>query len=490
VRSPQVLIVGAGPAGLVAAVTLAKLGVPNLLVERRAQLSQFPRATGVSVRSMELLRSWGLESHVRTGEIRVEPSGWVTRSLAASEGLSVSLGFPTPEDALAVSPTTAASVPQDHLEPVLLDHLGRFTETEVQFGTELVGLSQDCDGVTVNLKDRTGTRQMRVAHVMGADGAHSTVRAAAGITMSGPDNLTDQLAVLFRAPLWEHLGGRRFGLYMLQRQPPTVFAPTDHRDRSLFSMPWNPESESLADHPQDGMISLIRQHSGVPDLAVDVLSIGSFTFAAQIAERYREGRLFLAGDAAHRMTPRGGSGMNTAIADAYDLGWKLGWVHRGWATPEILDTYEARRRPIGLRNVQRSAVSGGERDSSLDWWDDVRERSPHVWIPDGRSTLDLIGPGFTLLTGPLGSAWRDLAAHLPGAPVEVHALDQLTSRQLGLDPDGAVLLRPDATPARSWSSWTPVLERELHRTVAIETGRSPADSDRTERVDAGQPAMT
>jgi len=478
-HTPQVLIVGAGPAGLVTAVTLARLGVPSLVVERRAHLSQFPRATGVSLRSMELLRSWGLERHVRAGEMQVEPSGWLTQSLTATTGMPASLGFPDPLEALAVSPTTAASVPQDHLEPVLLDYLRQFTETEVEFGTELVALSQGPDGVTAEVRDRAGTRQMRFAHVVGADGAHSAVRAAAGIAMAGPDNLSSQLAVLFRAPLWEHLREHRYGLYMLQRSAPTVFAPTDNRDRWLFSMPWNPRAESLADYPDDRMVSLIRQHAGLPDLAVDVLSIGSFTFAAQIAQRYRNGRLFLAGDAAHRMTPRGGSGMNTAIADAYDLGWKLGWVHRGWAAPELLDTYEAGRRPVGLRNVRRSAIPGADRDPSQDWRDDIGGRLAHVWMPDGRSTLDLIGPGLTLLTGPQGSGWLEQAATLHGAPIEVHSLDEVTSRRLGLDPAGAVLLRPDATPARTWSAGSAVPEQELNHAVATETGRTQGGSRRT-----------
>ena len=488
-HSPHVLIVGAGPAGLVTAVTLARLGVPTLVVERRPQLSQFPRATGISVGSMELLRSWGLEQQVRSGEMRVQPSGWLTQTLAATTGMPASLGFPDPQEALAVSPTTAASVPQDHLEPVLLDYLRQFTDAEVQFGTELVGLSQDREGVTAQVRDRAGTRQLRVAHVVGADGAHSTVRTAAGIAMDGPDNLSSQLAVLFRAPLWEHLGERRYGLYMLKRSAPTVFAPTDNRDRWLFSMPWNPQTENLADYPEDRMVSLVRQHSGLPDLAVDVLSVGSFTFAAQIAERYRNGRLFLAGDAAHRMTPRGGSGMNTAIADAHDLGWRLGWVHRGWAAPELLDNYETDRRPVGLRNVQRSAISGADRDSSQDWRDDLAGRIAHLWMPDGRSTLDLVGPGLTLLTGPLGNGWLEPAATLPGELIEVHSLDRVTSRRLGLDPDGAVLLRPDATPAATWSARPSVPEQELHRAVAAETGWPWAEPQRAKYGDARQPAM-
>ena len=133
--------------------------------------------------------------------------------------------------------------------------------------------------------------------------------------------------------------------------------------------------------------------------------MGSFTFAAQVAERFRSASTFLVGDAAHRATPRGGTGMNTAIHDGHDLGWKLAWVLRGWAGADLLDTYESERRPVAEHNVSRSTVVGVEQDLDADLGGRIR----HVWVPSGDglvSSLDLIGPGLTLLTGPSGDPSR------------------------------------------------------------------------------------
>ena len=167
----------------------------------------------------------------------------------------------------------------------------------------------------------------------------------------------------------------------------------------------------------------------MPDLETEIVWTGDFTFAAQIADRYREGRVFLVGDAAHRMTPRGAAGMNTAIHDGYDLGWKLGWVLRGWAGESLLDSFEAERRPVGLRNMQRSAIASEQRDVSEDYLDDIADRIPHVWLPDGRtSTLDLLGDGLTVLAGPRA---RVPLGQLHGIPVAVHRVDPATADVLG-----------------------------------------------------------
>ena len=185
-RQVPVVIAGAGPAGLVAAVTLARYGVGSLLVERNPGLSPLPRATGVSTRTMELLRSWGLEEQVRAGQVHINHvAALTTDTLTSPEGDAQPLGFPALEQAAAVSPTTPALVPQDHLEPVLLDHLRGFPAAEVRFGTELAGFEQDGGGVTVTLRDRaTGAdRLVRAAYLIGTDGAHSRVRSHLGIAM-------------------------------------------------------------------------------------------------------------------------------------------------------------------------------------------------------------------------------------------------------------------------------------------------------------------
>jgi putative polyketide hydroxylase len=187
-----VVIVGSGPAGLVSAVTLARNGIASLLVDRNPGLSPLPRATLVSTRTMELLRSWGLEAEVRAGQLAIAAVGaWTAETMASPEGVLMPLGQPDLEQAAAAGPTLLAGVPQDHWEPVLLRHLRTFGLAEVRFETELVTLDQDANGVTVELRDRvTGERRaVRAGYVIGADGAHSRTRSLLGIAMDGPDHL-------------------------------------------------------------------------------------------------------------------------------------------------------------------------------------------------------------------------------------------------------------------------------------------------------------
>jgi putative polyketide hydroxylase len=457
-----VLIVGAGPAGLSAAITLARFGIPTLLVERRTGPSPIPRATAISTRSMELFRSWGLEERIRADEMDVTGMGWVCRTLTEPDGMAVPLGFPSREEARAASPTYPAPVPQDLLEPVLLDHLRGYPHAEVRFGAEVVAVEPHGDGVTAVVREHGTHRHttLRCGYVIAADGVHSTVRRNLGIAMVGPDNLGDLLSVLIRAPLAEVVGDRRYGLYMIQQKTDLeVFLPVG-TGRWLYSRTWSPDTERWSDYTPARLLGHIRAASGVRDLAVEVLQVGRFRFAAQVAERFRDGRVFLIGDAAHRMTPRGGTGMNTAIHDGYDLGWKLGWVLRGWAPVDLLDCYETERRPIAVRNTENSAHPN--RPDPDAFANDLAGRLPHVWQPHlgaDVSTLDLIGPGRTLLVGPdndqpdaaLAALANPHDAHLRvGAPVEVHRVDAAAASAFGIGPAGAVLVRPDGQVTSRW----------------------------------------
>jgi 2-polyprenyl-6-methoxyphenol hydroxylase-like FAD-dependent oxidoreductase len=292
--------------------------------------------------------------------------------------------------------------------------------------------------------------------VVGADGAHSRVRRLLGIAMDGPDHLDEQLTVLFEAPLAEVAGGRRHGIYFIQHpEAGGVLVPNGAGDRWLYGRRWDPEHERLADYTDAHLTGLIRTAAGVADLPVRVVAKGAFSFAAQVAERYRKGRAFLVGDAAQRMTPRGGMGMNTAVAEGRDLAWKLAWVLRGWAGPTLLDTYEAEWRPVAARRTARSALGNAEPDGAEALADDLNGRLPHAWLATGdghpRSTVDLLGPGLTLLTGPSSGAWTDAAAALDlRFPLEVHPIDPAAAQVLGVTPDGAVLSRPDAQVLARW----------------------------------------
>jgi 2-polyprenyl-6-methoxyphenol hydroxylase-like FAD-dependent oxidoreductase len=243
-------------------------------------------------------------------------------------------------------------------------------------------------------------------------------------------------STLFHAPLWNVVGEHRHLIYSVTREgaAPT-FVPAGRGDRWLCGVrdAEPPDARRAA--------ALVRHGAGVPDLPVRIERTRGFSAAAQLAETFRCGPVFLAGDAAHRVTPRGGTGLNLALHDGFDLGWKLAWVLNGWAPPALLDSYEAERRPVAEHTATRSADPNGSlRAPEQEVHNDLGGRIPHVWIGE-RSTLDLLGPGLTLFAG------RDWDAPLPsGPPLTVRRLDPVAARAVGAGPGTAVLVRPDGRP--------------------------------------------
>ena len=473
---------GAGAAGLATAISLARHGVESLVVERRPELSALPRATVLSTRSMELLRSWGLEEEILERAVDVEWVGWQSETLAsAPAGTPFPVGYPTRDQSAVISPSAPACVAQDELEPVLLAHLRSLGAARVELGTEVLDVAADAAGARAVLRDvRTGaTRVVEAQYLVAADGAHSAVRRALRVAMRGPDRLAGAVSALFRAPLWELLGAHRHGIYFVTHpEGHGTFLPAGRGDRWLYGVLLEPGAERVQDYTAERFARLIRAGAGAPDLDVRVERTGAFTFAAQLAERFRQGAAFLVGDAAHRVTPRGGTGLNTAFRDGHDLGWKLSWVLRGWAGDELLDSYEAERRPVAEHNVARSAdPNGSVREAAEELHADLGGRLPHVWLPSGGprvSTLDLLGRGLTLFTGPGNRAWAEAAAAVHGAlPLDVRELSPLTARAMGIRGGGALLARPDATPA-GWWPHPAGAARALRAAIAAALAGAPA----------------
>jgi len=314
--------------------------------------------------------------------------------------------------------------------------------------------------------------------VIAADGAYSTVRDLVGIRAHGSEQLRDAMMVQFRAPLWDVVGTHRYGIYSVENEPGGTFLPAGDGDRWLYGIEWDAAHESVSDYPHERLTRMIGAAAGRPDLDIRIERVATFSFAGELADRWRADRVFLVGDAAHRVTPRGGTGMNTAIAGAFDLAWKLAFVLNGWASESLLDTYETERRPLVEHNLARSVDPAGSRRPVLgELQVDLAGRMPHAWLPDGRtSTLDLVDAGLTLLTAGSEQWMQAAAAHDETVPLTVRVLDTVTARTIGLRHGGALLVRPDGAPVGLWQTDSDAA-RQLADAVRSVTGAHPAAAD-------------
>ncbi|CAM5712856.1 Putative polyketide hydroxylase OS=Streptomyces albaduncus OX=68172 GN=FHS32_001871 PE=4 SV=1 [Streptomyces griseoloalbus] len=242
---------------------------------------------------------------------------------------------------------------QNDLEPVLL-RSARELGGDLRYNTEMMSFDQDGDGVTARVKSReTGEHTtIRADYLVAADGPRSPVRERLGIGHNGPGDLFHNVSVTFTSRgLASVVGDRRFIVcYLTSPDADGALLPVDNRENWVFHAPWHPEhGETLEEFTDERLAAHIRRAVGVPDLDVTVTGRAAWHAAERVAQRYAEGRVFLAADSAHEMSPTWASGSNTGIQDAHNLAWKLAAVLGGWAGPGPADSYDAERPPSPRR---------------------------------------------------------------------------------------------------------------------------------------------
>src|ERR1700737_2476989 len=357
-----VLISGGGPVGLTASLLLSRHGVNSLLVERHPGTALTPKARGINARTMEIFRQCGIDAAVREAGLAEGRLGLIvwTETLAGREIERRVPGRATPKN-MAVTPVKNCLCAQDDLEPVIRWFADEAGPGVLRFNTELTSFSQRSGAVTGTLTDRTTGAEtpFTARYLIAAEGAQSRVRRALAVKMVGEENVYDSVNILFHADLTQWVEHRPAALYFVEQQDLRgTFLTINGRDRWGFLIHgpkqygWQPQ-----DFVPKFCAELIRKAVGVADLDVSVLAVSPWEASAIVADRYRVGDVFLAGDAAHEMPPTGGFGLNTGGQDVHNLTWKIAAVLRGKADEALLDSYHAERQPFGQIVTQNSLAN-------------------------------------------------------------------------------------------------------------------------------------
>ena len=530
-----VLIVGGSLVGLSTAVFLGHHGVPSLVLERHRGTAIHPRAALVNQRTMETYRAVGLEEEIEEAAAREFVQNGAIVSVDSLGGKELDWYFRFINEGVEdLSPSKRVFVTQIGLEPVLLRAAERLG-AEIRYASEAASVEQDDSGVTVVVRPRDAgpERSVRASYLVAADGAHSPIRERLGIQKLGHGSFSDSITIYFRADVRALMGERNLSVVY-------VFGP---RLQGFFRFSIDLQAGFLVvnstvdddgtrsvrigeDMSTPSCIRYVREALGDPEIPVEIENVQRWSASAEYAARLQEGRVFIAGDAAHVMPPTGGFGGNCGVQDGYDLAWKLAHVLDGRADEALLATYDAERQPVGAftteqaytryvlrldpslgkddlmpivgeapielgyRHRSAAVVLGGDGDDAI--WEDPGEpsgrpgfRAPHVPVTvDGveRSTLDLFGRHFVLLAGSGGESWcaaSRAAAVSAGVPLDAYRVgDDVIDTTGGLETSygtgaaGAVLVRPDGFIAWRASASHAHPESELAHALGAALGRS------------------
>jgi 2-polyprenyl-6-methoxyphenol hydroxylase-like FAD-dependent oxidoreductase len=432
----QVIIVGAGPVGLTLAIDLGKRGIACVLVEQKAEPQFLPKMERCNARTMEIFRRLGLADRIRAAGMPEDVPMDIQIIRSMTEPPILRLPYPSVAETRALTHESLdGSLPlepyqlisQYTLEPLLLEVAEQSPTVTVMRSTTFLEFTEHDDGVRVAVNDADGVRRtLQAAYLVGCDGGASRVRKQLGIRLEGEGDIARLRQGLFYCEqLYERLpisnGPSRGRHYLVAGGPPTLMIMQDSTRH------WTVHSAVESD---DEMRRMFERIIGVA-LPYEMLYCAEWRQNLLLAERYREGRVYLAGDAVHLVIPTGGLGMNTGVGDATDLAWKLAATLQGWGGPALLPSYEAERRQVGER------VVGASRYASLGYRTWLAEVRPEIGgdTPAGstarahlaevanveqRKSNEMIGAelGYRYVDSPIidnvpGGPQHDLRAYLP-----------------------------------------------------------------------------
>jgi 2-polyprenyl-6-methoxyphenol hydroxylase-like FAD-dependent oxidoreductase len=365
----DVLIAGGGPCGLMLANELGRRGIHTLLVDPKPGTAFNPQANATQARTMEHFRRLGLADEVRAQGLPPDHPTDIAYFTRYTGNELARLSLPTAAQAVRNVRTMSGSwsaaelphrVSQKFVEATLRRHAEKHSGNDVRYGWKLVEFSDASTQVDAIVQARDGgeTQRVRAKYLVGADGPRSLVRSTLGIAWGGASGVRrdfmggQMFAVYLRAPdFYTVFPHARAWMYVsVNAQRRAFMASVDGRSEFAFHAAVHPGENADAWTEADAR-RVFAEALG-REIPIEVLSCGTWTAGhSLVAESFQRGRVFIAGDAAHLFTPTGGLGYNTAVEDAVNLGWKLTSVVRGTSTPALLDSYEAERKPLALRNT-------------------------------------------------------------------------------------------------------------------------------------------
>jgi 2-polyprenyl-6-methoxyphenol hydroxylase-like FAD-dependent oxidoreductase len=422
-RKLPVLIVGGGPVGLALAAELGWQGIRCLLIEQGDGVVKTPKMNEVNTRSMEFCRRWGIAEQVLDTPF---PLSWPKDVVFMTTLSGYELGRvkrpPRQVRASEHSPEYTQTCSQHWFDPILQRFARSFPEVTLRYCCRFESFEERDDGIVATVVDAiSGERETIAAqYLVGCDGAGSAARRASGIALAGKGLLGRAVNMFFRAPRLLEICGKEPGTFFVPVDRGGVWANLRIIDpaNALWRLMVNETGRDTTVENVD-KASYLRRALG-RDLDVEWVDINVWGRQSVLAESYGSGRVFLAGDAVHQVSPTGALGMNTGLGDAVDLGWKLAAVIQGWGGPQLLASYDSERRPAGARAVgsatQFHAAQSGWGDG-LDALDEASASGDALRQRIGDILVNQVGREFRTMGLQLGYRYEDSPICIPdGTP--------------------------------------------------------------------------